>query len=95
MAEREETTGRYCLPVRQSPAVMFHPAVRIAAAVQFLALMALVATDRHARSLSSRQHLAVEVVFMLCSLGYFATIIWVQHRGGTRHEPDHASGSAG
>jgi hypothetical protein len=95
MAGRQETTGRYCLPVHPTPPLTSHPAFRVAVWCYVAGFVAIVAAGSHRLSLSAWQRTALQVVFMLCFLGYIGIISWIRHRGFTRRAPDHGRETAG
>ncbi len=95
MAGRQETTGRYCLPVHPTPPLTSHPAYRYAVAMYVVGLAAMFASGTHRLSLSAGQRTGLEAVFIVCTLGYMATTIWIRHYGRTRRMPDQASETAG
>ncbi len=95
MSGRQETTGRYCLPVNPEQSLTAHPAFRYAVGIYLVGLAAMFASGIPQLSLTGSQRTALQAVFMLCSLGYLAITSWIRHRGGNRRPPDTARDTAG
>jgi hypothetical protein len=95
MPRREETTGRYCLPVNPEPPLTSHPAYRYAVAMYVVGLAAMVASGTHLLSANAGQRTALEAVFIVCFMGYIGIISWIRHHGGTRRLPDQGRETAG